>query len=236
MWCRPLTRRKSLITLAAIAAAVVALDALAKAWAVAVLTPVDGKAVRIDAGPLDFVLVHNTGAAFGIGADATWVFIVVTVVIVAAALAWIGTGRRRSPLAVVSLSLLVGGGIGNFIDRVALGYVVDFIEFSFVDFPVFNIADICITAGVVLLLVWGFFFSGREDEVALAAGRAGACGKGEACGKDGDKSAEAGGKSAEAGGKSAGNAGGAEGAAGGKGAAAGKGGGNAASAGKRDVS
>ncbi len=229
MWCRPLTRRKSLITLAAIAAAVVALDALAKVWAVAVLAPVDGRTVRIDAGPLDFVLVHNTGAAFGIGADATWVFVVVTAVIVAAALAWICKGACRSPLSVVALSLLVGGGIGNFIDRVALGYVVDFIEFSFVDFPVFNIADICITAGVVLLLVWGFFFSGREDEGSCAAGRGGACGKGEACGEDGDKSAEAGGKSA-------GNAGGAEGAAGGKGAAAGKGGGNAASAGKRDVS
>ena len=163
-----MTRRRSLIALAAIAAAVVALDALGKMWAVAALTSQDGGAVRIDAGPLDFTLVHNTGAAFGIGADSTWVFILVTIAIVTAALAWICAGRCRPPLAVVALALLVGGGIGNFVDRVTLGYVIDFIEFSFVDFPVFNVADICITAGVVLLLVWAFFFSGRELEGAGA--------------------------------------------------------------------
>ena len=157
-----MTRKGALILFTAIAAVVVALDALAKMGAVAALTPEDGGVVRIDAGLLDFTLVHNTGAAFGIGADATWVFVIVTIVIVAAALAWICAGKCRSPLSVVALALLVGGGIGNFIDRVALGYVIDFIEFSFVDFPVFNIADICITIGVVLLLVWGFFFSGRE--------------------------------------------------------------------------
>ncbi len=164
-----MTRRRALILLAAIAAAVVAFDALGKIWAVAALTPEEGAAVRIDAGLLDFTLVHNTGAAFGIGANATWLFVVVTIVIVAAAIAWIWAGRCRSLLPVVSFGLLVGGGIGNFIDRVTLGYVVDFIEFSFVDFPVFNVADICITIGVVLLLVWAFFFSTRESEEADAA-------------------------------------------------------------------
>ena len=163
-----MTRRGSLTLLAGIAAAVVVLDALGKMWAVAALTPQDGGAARIDAGPLDFTLVHNTGAAFGIGAEATWLFILVTVVIVAAALVWVCLGKCRSPLTLVAFSLLVGGGIGNLVDRVALGYVIDFIEFSFVDFPVFNIADICITAGVVLLLVWAFFFSGRELEGAGA--------------------------------------------------------------------
>ncbi len=173
-----MTRRRALILLAAIAAAVVAFDALGKIWAVAALTPEEGAAVRIDAGLLDFTLVHNTGAAFGIGANATWLFVVVTIVIVAAAIAWIWAGRCRSLLPVVSFGLLVGGGIGNFIDRVTLGYVVDFIEFSFVDFPVFNVADICITIGVVLLLVWAFFFSARESEEVDAAAAADAAGAG----------------------------------------------------------
>ncbi len=207
-----MTRKGALILFAAVAAGACVLDALGKMWALAALTPQGGGAARIDAGPLDFTLVHNTGAAFGIGANATWVFVVVTVVIVAAALVWICAGKCRSPLSVVALALLVGGGVGNFIDRVALGYVVDFIEFSFFDFPVFNVADVCITTGVVLLLVWGFFFSGRE----LAGGGAAAGGPaGESAGK--------GGKGAASGAAPAGGQGVAAGGAGGQAVAAGEG-------------
>ena len=54
---------------------------------------------------------------------------------------------------VVSLALVVAGGIGNCIDRLTTGYVVDFIRLTFIDFPVFNVADICVTCGVVLFLI-----------------------------------------------------------------------------------
>ena len=64
------------------------------------------------------------------------------------------------PGLVIALSLLAAGGIGNVVDRVIFGYVVDFIEFNFIEFPVFNVADICVTVGVILLFIQVLFFGG----------------------------------------------------------------------------
>ena len=119
-------------------------DRLAKGWAVDHLRQgITGP----DFGLVDFTLVHNMGAAFGMGQGAGIVFVAVAVVV------WLVVGKRHGALEVVSLALVVAGGIGNCIDRLTTGYVVDFIRLTFIDFPVFNVADICVTCGVVLFLI-----------------------------------------------------------------------------------
>lgn len=104
-------------------------------------------------GVVDFTLVHNTGGAWGMLGDATVVLGVVSVVVCVVAVVYVAALPDNSLLSVVGLSLVVAGGLGNVIDRFALGYVVDFIEPVFIDFPVFNVADIGVTCGIALFLI-----------------------------------------------------------------------------------
>lgn len=143
----------------------VVVDRLAKGWAAAHLRRgVDGP----NFGPVDLTLVHNEGAAFGMGQGSGAIFVVIALVICVAALAWLVLVKRHYVLEIISLALIVAGGIGNLIDRLTTGYVVDFIRFAFVDFPVFNIADVCVTCGVVLFII-AFIFTplgaGASSEV-----------------------------------------------------------------------
>ena len=122
----------------------VILDRLAKGWAVDHLRQgVTGP----EFGLVDLTLVHNKGAAFGMGQGAGIVFVALAVVICVAVVVWLVVGKRHGALEVVSLALVVAGGIGNCIDRLTTGYVVDFIRLTF------NVADICVTCGVVLFLI-----------------------------------------------------------------------------------
>lgn len=112
-------------------------------------------------GILHLTYLENRGAAFGSLQDHRWVFLVFSTVALAVML-WVQYGRRQilcHPTGRVALAMLIGGGVGNMIDRLLLGYVVDFIEFRFVDFAVFNIADSCVTVGAVLLMVYILWFS-----------------------------------------------------------------------------
>jgi signal peptidase II len=102
---------------------------------------------------LSFTYVQNTGAAFGLMSGAVWLFVPVTALMCAALLGYMYKKKDLHWLAKVSLSLIVAGGIGNLIDRLALGYVRDFIEFTFVRFYTFNVADICVTCGAFVLIV-----------------------------------------------------------------------------------
>lgn len=107
--------------------------------------------------------------AWGLFSNATWVFVVITIVtgglIVFILLKTLKTMPRNLQL---GLALVLSGAIGNLIDRVALGYVRDFIAFDFINFPVFNFADSCITVGAVLLVVSVLFTkSGRAYFAAL---------------------------------------------------------------------
>ena len=130
--------------------AMVICDRLAKGWAVEHLRQgVTGP----DFGLVDFTLVHNAGAAFGMGQGSGIIFIAIALVITVAVIVWLAVGKHHGVLGVAGLALVVAGGIGNCIDRLTTGYVVDFIRFTFIDFPVFNVADICVTCGVVLFLI-----------------------------------------------------------------------------------
>ncbi len=146
--------RWSLLWYLIIAAATVAVDRLSKYLTVLCLYP-DGD-FTVWEGVLHFTYVENRGAAFGMLADNRWVFMVTSVLLIIAVLAaMVYYIRRIPPILAVSLAFVLGGGIGNMIDRIAYGYVVDFINVVLIDFAVFNIADsfICIGAGLMFIYV-----------------------------------------------------------------------------------
>ena len=142
---------RNVVTFASVAGGAVVLDQVTKAWARAALAT--GR-VTVVPGYLDLLLVKNTGAAFSFGSGATWVFALLAVVIVGACAAWVVHEREMPPALACSLGAVAGGGVGNLIDRVAAGEVTDFFATTFVDFPVFNVADIFVTCGVVLVLAF----------------------------------------------------------------------------------
>ena len=118
---------------------------------------------RVEVLPvLDFTLLHNTGAAFSLLADAAgWqrgFFITLGIGVSLALTVWIWRQPRGERLLPIALSLIVGGAVGNVIDRIAHGYVVDFIHahWGAAYFPAFNIADSAITIGAALLLLDAF--------------------------------------------------------------------------------
>lgn len=103
-------------------------------------------------------LVHNPGGAFGIFPGNGYVFLIVSSgVSVAVAVLLLFPGSR---LYKMGLGLVLGGAVGNLIDRVSMGYVVDFFEVR--GFSVFNLADACITVGVVLIIIYALFGGGRN--------------------------------------------------------------------------
>ena len=135
----------------AIYTSVIALDMMTKFLSYAILRLVD--TVPIIKGVIHFTYVENRGAAFGMLKEHRWVFITISSVVSLAILAYLLLGHADSRLLGVSLAMISAGGISNLIDRVSLGYVVDFIDFRLINFAVFNVADscICIGAGLTIL-------------------------------------------------------------------------------------
>ena len=101
--------------------------------------------------------IHNYGAAWGIFSNHRWIFIVITAIAIILLPILLYRYRKLHFLFGFSLSLIIGGAIGNMIDRVFRGYVIDFLEFTFIEFPVFNVADICVTVGTVLMFIYVIF-------------------------------------------------------------------------------
>lgn len=139
-----------------LSAAIVLIDQLLKLLVVSNMQVGD----QITAIPylLDIIYVRNPGAALGILADQRWFFITATSVVSAVFVYMVAKNVIKSKLFTVSAILIIGGGIGNLIDRILLGYVVDFLQLSFFP-PVCNFADYCISIGTVLLMIFVLFFS-----------------------------------------------------------------------------
>ncbi len=140
------------------AAAAVALDQITKALVVANI-PLFGRVGVID-GLFSLTYTQNTGAAFSSFEGARWLFVVIFAVF-AAAIVW-EFSKKRWPFTTFDRWCIVAifaGGLGNVIDRVRLGYVVDMIKTEFIDFPVFNVADCFITCGCIALMVSLLFFN-----------------------------------------------------------------------------
>ena len=107
-------------------------------------------------GVLSFSYIENHGAAFGIMQGRQWLLIVISAVMIAAAVVFYIRRIRDIQYRYlrVLIVFLVAGALGNMIDRIMLGYVRDFIYFKLIHFPVFNVADIYVTVSAVLILIW----------------------------------------------------------------------------------
>ena len=106
---------------------------------------------------LSFYHTRNTGAAFSMLSDQRWVYMVLSIISMGIILYLLIKEYKRHPLMNISLAMILGGGIGNMIDRIRLEYVVDFLKVEFVDFAIFNIADCFVTVGAILLGVYIIF-------------------------------------------------------------------------------
>lgn len=132
---------------------IIILDQLTKSFAINHLKG-NASIVLMD-GILEFVYVENRGAAFGILQDKRVLFILITVLVIAFLLVYSYKNANQLTLfAKITLAMLVGGAVGNLIDRIRFGFVVDFIKVNLIksyNFPVFNIADIFIVISTILL-------------------------------------------------------------------------------------
>ena len=138
--------------------ALIGIDQLTKWLAV---THLQGEPAVLWEGVFELRYVENDGMAWGLfgGEIFRWVVVSITAVLMVALLYMLLSGRHRNRWLSVSLVLIVAGGVGNLIDRVFVGYVVDFLEFTFIDFPVFNVADICVVFGAGIMIVYALFFN-----------------------------------------------------------------------------
>ena len=103
-------------------------------------------------GALSLTNLQNNGAAWSILEGKQWFFICITIVVLVAMGYFLWTYHRNWRLS-WPLAIIIAGTIGNFIDRIRLGYVVDMFQLDFINFPIFNIADTCLTVGVILLII-----------------------------------------------------------------------------------
>ena len=162
--------RKELFTYTAIIAVSVLLDQITKLLAVLYLKPIPTKALI--EGVLHLTYHENRGAAFGILADHRWIFLSVSTIMIVALSIYLFKGKCENRLYGVSISMIIGGGIGNMIDRLGIsvsmmidggvenilytlgdGYVVDFIDFRLINFAIFNGADSFVCVGSALLIL-----------------------------------------------------------------------------------
>ena len=139
------------VILIAVIAAVIGLDQLTKWLTVVNLAEYESFPLWQDV--LHFTYVKNTGMAFGMLKDHRWVFMVFSTIAIVALIIYLFRFRPESRWMQVSMAMIIGGGIGNMIDRVFLGYVVDFIDVTLINFAVFNVADsfVCVGAGIMIL-------------------------------------------------------------------------------------
>ncbi|WLP90418.1 signal peptidase II [Gordonia sp. NB41Y] len=159
-------RRPVLLVLAAIAGTVVVLDILTKTWAVETIVP--GDPIHIIGDVVTLRMVRNSGAAFSMAEGYTWVLTLIALAVIAVIIRY--SSRLRSGWWMLGLGLVLGGALGNLVDRifrspgVLRGHVVDFISVGW--WPVFNIADSAVVCGAILLVVLsllGFDYDGSRS-------------------------------------------------------------------------
>lgn len=140
----------------------VALDQLTKYAAFHNLQKLNTIPILEDIFHLTFV--QNRGAAFGILQNQRWFFIIMTVVVLVGIVYYYTKLPKYEPYGFIRISLILisAGALGNLIDRIRLGFVIDFFDFRLINFPVFNVADICVVIGTIVL-TWFILFTHEED-------------------------------------------------------------------------
>lgn len=146
----------------------IALDQISKWIALSSLSPVGSGSIPFIDGFMEFTLVFNKGASFGILAGHRWLFVSLTIVVsIGIIIAYIKMPKTKEyNLVRISLMLILSGAFGNIIDRIRMpqGVVIDFLNFMFIDFPVFNFADIYVVSGSILLAVLVLFVLKEEPK------------------------------------------------------------------------
>ena len=144
--------------MALFAGVIVAADQLSKLWVLEAI-PLYTRVPVID-GLFHLTYVQNTGAAFSAFEGAQWLFALIFLFLTVCIL-W-EFPKKKLPFSTLErwcIAAIYGGGLGNMIDRLRLGYVVDMIEVEFIQFPVFNVADCFITCGCILMMISLVFFN-----------------------------------------------------------------------------
>ena len=145
-----------------IIAGLVAIDQIIKLLVLEHLKPI-GSLTLID-GFIQLNYAENTGAAFGSFSGKTTFLSVFTLVIITFGLVYLLVKKRKVDVEYVCISLIISGGLGNLIDRVFRGFVVDYIEPLFVDFAIFNFADILVTCSCIVLVIWLIYEIYRDNK------------------------------------------------------------------------
>ena len=160
----------------------VVIDQLIEVW---VVNTIKDKPLPIIDGVLELHYLENTGAAFGMLKDKQWIFYLLTVIVLAAVIfliirifrqlqRYLGKVYENESIfkkksydqcifMFYTFAVLCAGAVGNMIDRIVNGYVVDYIYFKVINYPIFNFADICVNVSAIMLVIFFIFFY-REDE------------------------------------------------------------------------
>ena len=141
---------------------IIAVDQLTKYLAVTYLRDIG--TIEIVRGIFSLTYVENRGAAFGILQNHRWFFITITIIICIGMIYFLITQSDATLILRISLSMVLGGAIGNLIDRIRIGYVVDMLHFTLIDFPVFNIADCFVVLGTILLAYYILFVVDKMEK------------------------------------------------------------------------
>lgn len=141
---------------------VVVLDQGLKAFITAHYTV--GEVHQIIPGILSFNYLQNNGAAWNVLPGQMWLFYVISIVAIAVCLYFLFNPKYKNVLFDIGLGLVLGGIVGNFIDRLHLKYVVDMLQLDFIHFNIFNIADSAITVGVIIIFIYLLFFDNEESK------------------------------------------------------------------------
>lgn len=126
-------------------------------WDLVTKSLTDGYEIAVIPGFIGFSSTHNTGGAWSIFSKYTWLLIIFSIIFLLAITFFDIVFDSKNKLYTAGITLIFGGAVGNLIDRLALGYVRDFINFEFFVFPTFNLADSCLVAGVICIAVFALF-------------------------------------------------------------------------------
>lgn len=147
-----------------VAALLIVLDQWVKVWTVSNFSAPGAGTMEFLPGVVELTRVHNYGAGWSSFSGQRWFLAAVSAVVVGLVLYVVCKRVVRHPLGLLAAALVSAGGIGNLIDRVRLGYVVDMFHFEFwPSYPVFNVADICIVVGGVLGVIYYLFLYEKYD-------------------------------------------------------------------------